>query len=93
MKDIEAIIGNLLEDYDLLTYDKEPESVETTKIANDIAVVIDLLKEMEPIAPLICGSKDDVNGFWWYMCGKCKMPICPKERFCRRCGQAVKWND
>lgn len=42
-----------------------------------------LLKEQEPIAPSICGS--------WYLCSKCKMPIAPKERFCRRCGQAVKW--
>ena len=64
------------------------------KVSRELAKdTLALLKEMEPIAPLICGSKDDVNGFWWYMCGKCKMPICPKERFCRRCGQKVKWNE
>jgi hypothetical protein len=51
-----------------------------------------ILKEQEPIAPSVCGSKEpDGHGCWWYMCSKCKMPIAPKERFCRRCGQAVKW--
>ena len=52
-----------------------------------------MLKEQEPIAPSVCGSKEpDGHGCWWYLCGKCKKPIDHKDRFCKRCGQAVKWN-
>ena len=51
MKDIETLIGDLQEDYDLLTYDKEQESAETTKIANDLAMAIVLLKEQKAIEP------------------------------------------
>lgn len=65
----------------------------TDELKNDILA---LLKEQEPIAPYVYGSKEpDEYGGWYgsgrYLCGKCKMPIAPKEMFCRRCGQAVKW--
>lgn len=54
---------------------------------------LELLKEQEPIAPSVCGSKEpDGHGCWWYLCGKCKKPIDHKDRFCKRCGQAVKWD-
>ena len=53
---------------------------------------IALLKEQEAIAPSVCGSKEpDGHGSWWYLCGKCKKPIDHKDRFCKRCGQAMKW--
>lgn len=53
---------------------------------------LELLKEQEPIAPSLCGSKEpDWHGSWRYLCGKCKKPIDNKDRFCKRCGQAVKW--
>jgi hypothetical protein len=62
------------------------------RIGQAITSAIDLLENQEPIAPSVCGSKEpDGHGCWWYMCSKCKMPIDPKERFCRRCGQSVKW--
>jgi len=52
-----------------------------------------LLKEQEPIAPSVCGYKEpDGHGCWWYLCGRCKKPIDHKDRFCKRCGQAVKWD-
>lgn len=61
----------------------------TDELKNDILA---LLKEQEPIAPSVCGSKEpDGHGCWWYLCGKCKKPIDHKDRFCKRCGQAVKW--
>lgn len=28
---------------------------------------------------------------WWYVCGDCGQPIDKMDRFCRRCGKAVKW--
>ena len=58
----------------------------------DALEIIALLKEQEPIAPslLVSNGPDDVCS-QWYLCGKCKKPICPKDRFCKRCGQAVKW--
>ena len=27
----------------------------------------------------------------WYVCGECKSPINPGDRYCHECGQAVKW--
>ena len=56
---------------------------------------IALLKEQEPIAPSICNPNKEPDGYgsWWYLCGKCKKPIDHKDRFCKRCGQAVKWDD
>jgi len=55
--------------------------------------ILAMLKEHEPIAPSVCGSKEpDGHGCWRYLCGKCKKPIDYKDRFCKRCGQAVKWD-
>lgn len=28
---------------------------------------------------------------WWYVCGSCGQPIDKMDRYCRRCGRAVKW--
>ena len=64
------------------------------ELKQDAENAITLLKEQEPIAPSICGSKEpDGHGSWWYLCGKCKKPIDYKDRFCKRCGQAVKWDE
>jgi len=52
-----------------------------------------LLKEQEPVEPNVSDINDhDAHGSWWYQCGKCKMPIDYGDRFCRRCGRAVKWD-
>lgn len=54
---------------------------------------IELLKEQEAVEPTVSGIEDhDGHGSWWYQCGKCKMPIDYGDKFCRRCGQAVKWD-
>lgn len=50
-----------------------------------------LLKAQEPVEATVCNNDISGAGSWWYQCGKCKMPIDPKDRFCRHCGQAVKW--
>jgi hypothetical protein len=50
-----------------------------------------LLKEQEPVEPTIGGDADGLCGNWWYQCGKCKEAIDYHDRYCRNCGQAVKW--
>ena len=52
---------------------------------------IALLKAQEPVEATVCNNDVSGAGSWWYQCGKCRMPIDPKDRFCRYCGQAVKW--
>lgn len=53
---------------------------------------IALLKEQEAVEPTVSGMEEhDGLCSWWYQCGKCKIPIDYGDRFCRRCGKAVKW--
>ena len=105
MKDIETLIMDLQEDYDLLTYDKEQESAETAKIANDIAMAITLLKGQEAREPHYTTLRYLVNGIEVTT----RHPECPRcienglwlwgaeiekgQAYCKRCGQKVKWND
>ena len=97
MKDIETLIGDLQEDYDLLTYDKEQESAETTKIANDLAMAIVLLKEQKAIEPKKIVYEYFRGEDYWrtigWLCGKCGKTLTGGGNYCSYCGQAVKWND
>lgn len=53
---------------------------------------IALLKEQEPIKPLITGHGEfEEEGSLWYECGNCGTPIDPDDKFCRKCGHEVKW--
>lgn len=89
MKDIETLIGDLREDYDLLTYDKEQESAETAKIANDITMAIVLLREQETTF-----EKDGHH----IRCTSCGNYWCDTDRegnlfphnYCPYCGRKVK---
>ena len=47
------------------------------------------LKVQEPVKPKIGGSADNC---WWHTCGKCGEAIDYKDKYCRHCGQAVKWD-
>jgi hypothetical protein len=49
-----------------------------------------LLKEQEPVEPHDEHASDDDS--WYYGCGACHKAIDYKDRFCRHCGRAVKWN-
>ncbi|MBR3333146.1 MAG: hypothetical protein IKG23_02540 [Clostridia bacterium] len=62
------------------------------ELQNAASDAVELLKEQEPIIPSVGGSNDPDGHSWWYQCGKCKMPIDYGDRFCRRCGRAVKWD-
>lgn len=52
---------------------------------------LELLKEQEPVKPKMHngGGKSPT---WWYVCGACGHDIDPKDKFCRECGKAVKWD-
>jgi hypothetical protein len=54
-------------------------------------MVIALLKAQESVEPTIGGDADGKCGNWWYQCGKCKEAIDYHDKYCRNCGQAVKW--
>ena len=60
------------------------------RIGQVITSAIDLLKEQEPIEPYV---KHDNDYSWYYVCGACHEAIDYKDRFCRHCGRAVKWDD
>ena len=51
-----------------------------------------LLKAHKPVEPTI-GRCEEYDGHdsWWYQCGKCQKPIDYDDKYCRNCGQAVKW--
>jgi hypothetical protein len=49
------------------------------------------LKAQEPVEPTIGGDADGPCGNWWYQCGKCKEAIDYHDKYCRMCGQEVKW--
>ena len=48
-------------------------------------------KAQAPVEPTIGGDADGLCGNWWYQCGKCKEAIDYHDKYCRNCGQAVKW--
>ena len=52
---------------------------------------IALLKAQEPVEPTIGGDADGPCRNWWHQCGKCKEAIDYHDKYCRNCGQAVKW--
>ena len=49
-----------------------------------------LLREHEPVEPHVEHDSDDDS--WYYGCGACHEAIDYKDRFCRHCGKAVKWD-
>lgn len=54
---------------------------------------IALLKEHEAIEPVTKSSVYDPD-IWFFVCGSCKKCVIDRgDKFCRWCGQAVKWND
>lgn len=52
---------------------------------------LELLKAQEPVDAIVVPNGIDRSGGWWYQCPSCKMEIKPRDRYCRNCGQAVKW--
>jgi len=84
--DREKLVAELHEDFDLLMYDAVP-TAEEIKIANDISVVIDLLKERDAVEPITVG-----NDYRTWRCPKCRDRLRYRlDKFCPHCGRPVKW--
>lgn len=56
---------------------------------------LSLLKAQEPVEPVIkpIAAKDSTNCTQWYACRDCGASIDPDDKYCRRCGRAVKWDE
>ena len=66
----------------------------TIEIPRDLALaVMRELVAQEPVEPTIGGDADGPCRNWWHQCGKCKEAIDYHDKYCRNCGQAVKWDD
>ena len=51
------------------------------------------LKEQKAVEPVTESSVYDPDT-WFFVCGSCKKGVVEREdKYCRWCGQAVKWND
>ena len=54
--------------------------------------VLALLKEQEAVEPKIFQSEDFLWSHW-YICGACEYPVDPGDKFCRKCGRPIKWEE
>lgn len=62
--------------------------LELERVRQIKADALAILKEPEAVEPEIqTGS----GVSWWYICGKCKTALNPKDKYCSRCGREVKW--
>ena len=52
-----------------------------------------MLKEKEAVKPYVTGRGEsfETAETWWYACGNCHEALDPDDKYCRHCGQAVKW--
>ena len=88
--DVKYMIGELEEDYDLLTYDCEP-TTEEWKIASDIGKIIDFLKGQEPITPRSVSRHGATSQIQHFFC-KCNAILFHKnQKYCIECGTQQKW--
>lgn len=47
-------------------------------------------KGQEPVKPKV---GHNIGHTWWYACGACSETIDPSDKFCRRCGRKVRWDE
>ena len=59
----------------------------TSMLADD---ALALMEEKEAIKP---HRKSADGRTWGYICGACKTDINPGDKYCHKCGRAVKWDD
>ena len=52
--------------------------------------ILELLKEHEPKLA-ISGEAEDLPGIAFWVCPSCRIGIDYLDRFCRHCGQEMKW--
>ena len=84
MIDREKVVERLTDLKELLKFQKD--ILEYGSFIEDINDALALLKEQEAVEP-----NPVHNSFRWFACGKCDCSITIEDRFCPRCGRAVKW--
>ena len=89
IKGLECHLGNDKNHYDCDNCQYGPMNNECD--AKLVADALALLKAQEPVESTIGGDSDGPCKNWWYQCGKCKEAIDYHDKYCRNCGQAVKW--
>ena len=70
---------------------QNPHDCLEDEVAEARKMAMEALMAREPINAIVVNSDPSGVGSWWYACGKCNMPIDPVDKFCRHCGQAVRW--
>ena len=83
MPDRKAVIEQL---ESMRDYHRSAGNNITADIAND---ALELLKEQKAEYVEIVDS--DHGKTHWYVCGGCKSPINPGDRYCHECGRTLKW--
>lgn len=97
-------IGSLMRDAIATLKAQEPENSNVAEPCSDTEYcwydithkytpeqAFNALKAQEPMNAIVVHNDISGCGSWWYQCQRCKMAIDPKDKFCRSCGQAVKW--
>ena len=56
-----------------------------------LQLAYDAIALLKAVEPTIGGDANGPCGNWWYQCSKCKEAIDYHDKYCRNCGQAVKW--
>ena len=88
---ISQVIESLFEDWIDRNVNVHPLAVENMRILEADALA--LLKEQEAVEPVAQSSVYDPDT-WFFVCGSCKKSVIDRgDKFCRWCGQAVKWDD
>jgi len=87
--DREKVIANILEDIDLLTYDRNPTTDEL-KIINDLSAALSLLKEQEAVEPTLI--REGRNKYYNdYVCPRCDNEVVYEQNYCSECGIPFMW--
>lgn len=87
--DREKVINELEKLRKDLGYGLPDRSNAVVEYLNSLTDVIELLKEQEPVQVI---QRENMHMLFW-CCGSCGVVITEGDKFCRRCGKAVKWNE
>lgn len=87
-KELEAL--NYL--IDCLEVDVPPQDLELI-MNNQIKTLKRAIKRNEPMATIFTRVTDDLTERFWDepACPKCKSLVIDEDKFCRECGQKLKW--
>lgn len=86
MIDRERVLEELALALEWCSEDDNPRGSVAVKIFA-VRNALELLKEQEPVHV----KKREFAHMWFWCCGSCGVAITEGDKFCRMCGQAVKW--